>query len=233
MEPLMKQIAQILFVQQCDIIVLSGRPSSLEPITEFFIKYLPVSPDRLICLNDYHVGNWFPTANASGFFMDQKTVVAVGAMIGYMASTQAKGLSGLVLDLSELIKRMTSTAKYIGEYNTTSCLVSNSLLKPKVTSATINTAQFPYFIGCKQFDAPYYQARPLYAIYNHSGRTPLTIYISRDYYNNREIITIDDITDSDNNNINKNKVELVQQSIADDGQYWLDKGEFTLTIIKN
>lgn len=233
MEPLMKQIAQVLFGQQCDIIVLSGRPSSLKPITEFFFKYLPVSPDRLICLNDYHVGNWFPTANASGFFMDQKTVVAVGAMIGYMASTQTKGLPGLVLDLSQLIKKMTSTANYIGQYNATSCQVPESMLKPKTATATINTAQFPFFLGCKQFDAPYYQARPLYAIYNHSSRTPLTIYISRDFYENREVITIDDITDADNNNINKNKVELIQQSIADDGLYWLDKGEFTLTIIKN
>ena len=104
MEPLMKQLALVFYTQHCDIIVLAGRPTSLDPITELFIKYIPTSPDRLIRLNDYRVGSWFPTADGQGYFYDQKAIVAVGAMVGYRASHS--GLKGLVLDFCQMIKKM-------------------------------------------------------------------------------------------------------------------------------
>lgn len=230
-EPLMKQLALVIYAHHCDIIVLSGRPSSLDCINEFFVKYLPTSPDRLIRLNDYHVGNWFPTSNGQGFFMDQKTTVAVGGMIGYLASMDGVGLpGGLRLNMAELIKKMSSTAHYIGEFDTTSNQIKSSCLTPTKATATINTATFPLFLGCKQFDAPFYQARPLFAIYNYSGKSPLTLNISRDYHENREDVRLEDATDINGNNINRNNIEIRQQSVVDDGQYWLDKGEFTLTI---
>lgn len=71
----MKQLALVFYTQQCDIIVLAGRPTSLDPINELFIKYVPTSPDRLIRLNGYRVGNWCPTADGQGYFYDQKLLL--------------------------------------------------------------------------------------------------------------------------------------------------------------
>lgn len=227
MEPLMKQMALVFYAQHCDIIVLAGRPSSLDPITDLFIKYIPTPPERLIRLNEYRVGSWFPTADGQGYFYDQKSIVAVGGMVGYLASHS--GLKGLVIDFSKMIKKMTSTANYIGEYNSKRRQVSATLLSPSVSSATLNISVFPAFIGCRQLDSSNYQARPLYAIYNHGDSGTLHIRLSRSFHDNKEQLILEEAMDSEFRN-RKKDVELVQQSLVDDGKYWLDKGEFELTI---
>lgn len=227
MEPLMKQLALVLYTQQCDIIVLAGRPTSLDAITELFIKYVPIAPDRLVRLNDYRVGSWFPTADGQGYFYNQKSIVAVGGMVGYLAS---QGLKGLVLDFSKMIKKMKSTANYIGEYNSRRQQVTKSALSPYTSTATLKLAVFPAYLGCRQLDSAIYQARPLFAVYNNSSKHTLSVTLSRNYTDNREEIWIEEIVDSEGNSLPKTSVELVQQSLVDDGKYWLDKGEFELTI---
>ena len=230
MEPLMKQLALVLYTQHCDIIVLAGRPTSLDTITELFIKYVPTSPDRLIRLNDYHVGSFFPTADGQGYFYDQKAIVAVGGMVGYLASHA--GLKGLVIDFSKMTEKMKSTANNIGDSNYKRQVVTESVLTPAQSMATLNIAVFPAFIGCRQFDSPIYQARPLYAIYDKSGRGSLAVTLSRNFHEDKEHLMIEDVTDAEGNTMPKGSIELVQQSLADDGNYWLDKGEFELTIKK-
>ena len=44
MEPLMRQLSVVLYAYHCDVLILAGRPSSLDPITELFIKYIPSRP---------------------------------------------------------------------------------------------------------------------------------------------------------------------------------------------
>lgn len=227
MEPLMKQLALVFYTQHCDIIVLAGRPTSLDAITELFIKYIPTSPDRLIRLNDYRVGSWFPTADGQGYFYDQKAIVAVGAMVGYRASHS--GLKGLVLDFNQMIKKMNSTANYIGEYNSRRLQVATALLSPTSANAILNISVFPAFIGCRQLDSSIYQARPLYAIYNHGTASSLQIRLTRNFHDDKEELVIEEATDKEYRN-RKKDLELVAQSLVDDGKYWLDKGEFELTI---
>ncbi|MDD6732730.1 MAG: virulence factor SrfB [Bacteroidales bacterium] len=227
MEGLMKQLSVLLHAYHCDIIVLGGRPTSLDVITELFVKYVPVTPDRLVRLNSYHVGHWYPFADANGFFFDQKPIVAVGAMVGYMASTV--GFKGMALDLSLLIKNMSSTARYVGIYDSSQQRVEDARLTPDNATASFDISIFPCNLGCRQLDSPQYQARPLYAIYNHSGRTPLRVMVSRSFQDDRELLTLEEAT-YEGETIAKNKVELVPQSLPDDASYWLDKGEFKLQI---
>ena len=109
--------------------------------------------------------------------------------------------------------------------------VEAPFLTPQNSSYTIKGASvFPYYIGCKQFDSPKYPARPLFAIYNNSGVAQLNISIQRNYHEDRELLVIDDVTDNEGNEVNINSVELRLQTIAKDGQFWMDKGAFTLKI---
>ncbi len=227
MEPLMKRLALVLYTQRCDIIVLAGRPTSLDAITEIFVKYVPTLPDRLIRLNGYRVGKWFPTADGQGYFYDQKAIVAVGAMVGYRASHSS--LKGLTLDFTKMITKMNSTANYIGEYNSRSRQVNTAILTPTETTATFNASVFPVFLGCRQLNSSQYQARPLYAIYNHGTASTLQIRISRSDQDDKEKLVIEEASDKDYRD-RKKELELVPQSLVDDGRYWLDKGEFELTI---
>ena len=228
LEPLMHQLSVVLYAYHCDVLILAGRPSSLDPITELFIKYLPISPDRLIRLNDYRVGTWYPFADGQGYFYDQKSVVAVGGMVGHLASSQ--GFNGLSIDFSKMIEKMKSTACYIGDYNSRRQQVATSYLTPTKDSATVQFVVFPSFIGCKQLNSPLYQARPLYAIYNNTNNHALRITLSRNYHESREDLEIDEVMDEQGNTVPKSSVELVLQSITDDGKYWLDKGEFELSV---
>jgi len=228
LEPLMRQLSVVLYAHHCDILILAGRPSSLDPITELFIKYIPISPDRLIRLNDYRVGTFYPFADGQGYFYDQKTVVAVGGMVGYLASTV--GFNGLSIDFSRMIQNMKSTAHYIGDYNAARQQIATSYITPSNGSATVQFVNFPAFIGCKQLDSPLYQARPLYAIYNNTQHHLLRITLSRNYHESREDLKIEEIMDEQGNTLPLKAAKLVQQSIVDDGRYWLDKGEFELSV---
>ena len=226
MEKLMKQISVMLYAHHCDIVVLSGRPTSIDAITELFVKYMPVTPDRLVRLNEYRVGQWFPLADPQGYFYDQKAVVAVGAMVGHLASTL--GFNGMVIQFDDMAKHFCSTANYISLYK--GDRMATTLLTPKKGSETLNLTIFPAFFGCKQFDTPHYDGRPVYALYNNSGRRALRVTISRDFMDDPEKLTIEDVCDQNGDQVPRDQVEFLCQSIINDGQHWLDKGEFELKI---
>lgn len=230
MEPLIKALSVVMYAYNCDIIVFSGRPTNLEPLTELVLKYIPVAPNRIVCLNQYRVGRWFPLATEEGYFQEsQKAVVAVGAEVGYLASTV--GFNGLVLDFSIFSKLMKSTARYIGIYDENLQEVKTPFLTPDSSTATIKgLSVFPCYIGCKQFDAKKYQARPLYAIYNNSNKSQLNIMLERSFYEDIEKITIEDVTDMDGETVPHSAVDLRLQTLAKDGNFWMDKGAFTLKI---
>ena len=233
MEPLTKVLSVVMYAHHCDILVLSGRPTNLEPITELFLKYIPIAPNRLVLLNQYHVGRWFPLATEEGYFQEnQKAVVAVGAEVGYLASTV--GFNGLVLDFSSLGKDMKSTARFIGIYDEDLQEVPTPVLTPDNNTATLNgISVFPCYLGCKQFDSPKYQARPLYAIYNNSPHPQLNIMLQRNYYEDREVLTIEDVTDMEGDSVPQNDVDLHLQTLANDGNFWMDLGAFILKIQEN
>ena len=224
----MKQLSIVLSAYHCDIVVLSGRPTSLPALPELFIKHYPVTPERLVRLNKYRVGTWYPFADPDGDFNDHKSVVAVGAMVGFLSSTQ--GFNGMALDFSRMIKMMKPTSNYIGIYKSLRQRVDPTLLTPNKTSASFDLNVFPAALGCRQLDSVGYQARPLYAIYNYSNSPSLRITISRFYRDDRELIMLDEVTDDQGNDIPRQQIELVPQSLVDDGKYWLDKGEFELSL---
>lgn len=231
LETLIKALSVVMYAHNCDILVLSGRPTNLEPITELFLKYIPIAPNRLVRLNQYRVGRWFPLATEEGYFQEsQKAVVAVGAEVGYLASTT--GFNGLSLDFTNLAKKMKSTACYLGLFDEELQEVRNPLLTPENGTAMLKgLSVFPCYIGCKQYNAPKYQARPLYAIYNNSGCPQINVMLQRNYFEDREKITIEDATDMEGENISG--VEIRLQTLAHDGNFWMDEGGFTLKIQEN
>ena len=226
MEKLLKQISVMLYAHNCDIVVLSGRPTGIDAITELFVKYMPVTPDRLVRLNEYRVGQWFPLADPQGYFYDQKAVVAVGAMVGHLAST--KGFNGMIIKFDDMARHFCSTANYVSLYK--GDRLTPALLTPRNGSATISLSIFPAFFGCRQFDTPHYDGRPIYALYNNSGRRTLRVTISRDFSDDPERLVIEDIADQNGDQLPADAVDFISQSIINDGRHWLDKGEFELKI---
>lgn len=233
-EPLMKQLAVVLNTYNCDIILLAGKPTSLSAITDLFLKYYPISPNRLIRLNDYRVGEWYPFADGLGYFSDQKSLVAVGAMIGYLSSNG--GINGFHMNMSKFKKAMVSTANYMGPYNSVNHKISEAILSPDQNSASFEVHGFPIFIGCKQLVSQFYQARPIYSLNladdvdPHTVSLPLKISIVRNYSQDKESLKIVSAVDAMGKPFGMNKLQFQVQSLASEGAYWLDKGEFVLSI---
>ena len=233
-EPLMKQLAIVLNTYLCDIVLLAGKPMSLKPITDLFLKYYPTSPNRLIRLNDYRVGEWYPFADGLGYFKDQKSLVAVGAMIGYMSSNG--GINGFHMDMSHLKKDMVSTANYMGLYNVVNQKVAEAILSPEQNSATFEVHGFPLFIGCKQLVSQFYQARPIFSldladdVELSTISLPLRVSVVRNYSQDKEVLKIVSAVDATGKPVSMQKLRFGVQSLASDGAYWLDKGEFVLSI---
>ena len=233
-EPLMKQLAIVLNTYNCDIVLLAGKPTSLTAITDLFLKYYPTSPNRLIRLNDYRVGEWYPFADGLGYFKDQKSLVAIGAMIGYMSSNG--GINGFHMDMTHLKKDMVSTANYMGLYNAVNQKVAEAILTPEQNTATFEVHGFPLFIGCKQLVSQFYQARPIFALNLakdvdlHSVSLPLKVSVVRNYSQDKEELRIVSAVDAMGKPFSQQKLSFGVQSLASDGAYWLDKGEFVLSI---
>ena len=227
LEPLMKLLSVVCEAFDCDIIVLSGRPCALDDISELFIKYYPVSPDRLVRLNEqYHIGTWYPEATPEGYFRSPKSVVAVGAMAGFLAGSDQ--WPEMTIDFRNVVRKMKSTARYIGIFNNRNQQVDEVLLSPSQSSVMLRNRAYPLFLGCKQYNTPNYSARPLYAIYNNSSAQRINVMLQRNYAQNREKLEIITILDGEGNSLSLDSVNIVQQSIANDGMHWLDKGEFEL-----
>lgn len=258
-EPLIKQLAIILHTYNTDVVLLAGRPMSLSALTDLLVKFFPVSPDRLIRLlpkndniltderkwNCYKVGRWFPTSDDRGYFKDLKPVVAVGAMVAYKASHGQ--LPRFQLDMTEMKKRMCSTANYIGAYNVSKGEISmeDILLTPDKSTAVlpaVSGASLPYFIGCKQINTLHYHARPLYALRLKSGAdvtgydlSNMRVTISRKFTINKEELILQNALDRKGQDIT-DLLELKIQSLVTVSsdksesayEHWLDNGAFNI-----
>lgn len=73
-------LCEIVHLYNCDVLLLSGRPSRLPGVQALFRLLLPLPPDRIVALHGYRTGIWYPF-HKDGRVNDPKTTAAVGAMI--------------------------------------------------------------------------------------------------------------------------------------------------------
>ncbi|MCC5944873.1 MAG: virulence factor SrfB [Bernardetiaceae bacterium] len=162
-DPILKQLSAILSAYGCDFVLLAGRPTTIPKIREMFIKYYPVSPERIISLNNYRVGRWYPFADDLGYFEDPKTIVSVGALIALMGGNIDK-LAGFRLNTKLLKRRLISTCDYIGLLDKFTQNITTHYLTPDVRSQHVDVHSLPMTIGYKQLPNRKYRGRPIYKL---------------------------------------------------------------------
>ncbi|GAP71390.1 hypothetical protein SAMD00024442_11_54 [Candidatus Symbiothrix dinenymphae] len=256
------KISTVLSYYGCDIVLLSGRPTSLKPLSDLFLKYYAVSPNRLITLNNYRIGTWYPFQNGKGYFKDAKSIVAVGAMIGNYAATRGS-LDGFSLNLSELMKKMLPTTEYFAKAENDKPLIS-----PEMNNAAIEVSQLPLRIWTRQLNSPSYPTRPFFILDFNEDKiadrmqgklgledeekqqikdavdreherlrrlTPLKFHILRERYpEDKETLKIESVEDRNHEDLPAAYFSLQVQSMSEAESYWLDSGEFiNLNITHN
>ena len=162
---ILKKVASAMSMYRCDIVLLSGRPTSLKQIENIMLKYYPVAPNRLKVLNDYRVGRWYPFQNGDGYFSNQKSIVAVGALLGYIASSQG-GYNGLSFNLDDLYQKLLPTTDYIGIQNSTTNMMAEKdiLLTPKQHYKEFELPALPIKLGCRQLNTDAYPSRTFFTL---------------------------------------------------------------------
>lgn len=182
-EPLLKKIATVMYSYACDIVLLSGRPASLPPIRNLFLKYYSVSPNRLIVLNNYYVGDWYPFGENTGYIRNAKTIVAIGGVIGHYAS-ELSNLNKFVIDLGLLKKNLHSTVNYIAAAHEGQ--TPDYFITPEKTSGELTVSAFPAVLHTRQIGLASYPSRALYCI-------DFNTYKLSDRIRRKAILTGDDI----------------------------------------
>ena len=160
-EPLLKKRATIMHTYNCDIVLLSGRPASLPPIRDIFLKYYSVSPNRLILLNNYYVGHWYPFGENTGYIANSKTIVAMGALIGYYA-TSLGNLDRFVIDKTKLDSNLKSTINYIEASREGQPI--NYFITPERATGDLMVSSLPTRLNVRQIEIDSYPSRKLYVI---------------------------------------------------------------------
>ncbi|MBD5340875.1 MAG: virulence factor SrfB [Bacteroides sp.] len=160
-EPLLKKIATIMYAYACDIVLLSGRPSSLPAIRDIFLKYYAVSPNRLIMLNNYYVGDWYPFDNNTGSITNPKTIVAMGGVIGLYAS-ELSNLNKFVINLDKLKDGLKSTVNYIEASREGQPI--DYFITPEQAQGDLTVSRIPTFLNVRQLGLDTYPYRALYTI---------------------------------------------------------------------
>jgi len=253
-DTLVGKISTVLSYYGCDIVLLSGRPTSLKPLSDLFLKYYAVSPNRLISLNNYRIGTWYPFQNGKGYFNDSKSIVAVGAMIGNYAYSRG-GLNGFSLDLSDLIKEMRPTTEYFAQSEN-----DNPFITPEISNATIEVHQLPLRFWTRQLDSPKYPTRPFFMLDFNEDKikermknklglgdsdeqgindatvselerlrklSPFKIKVIREnYHGDKESLKIETVEDRNHEELPSTYFSLQVQSMSECDNYWLDSGEF-------
>ncbi len=160
-EPLLKKIATIMYAYACDIVLLSGRPASLPVIRDIFLKYYAVAPNRLIMLNNYYVGDWYPFDNNTGYITNPKTIVAMGGVIGHYAS-ELSNLNKFVINLDKLKEGLKSTINYIEASREGQPI--EYFITPEQNSGDLTVSRIPAYLNVRQIGMDTYPARTLYTI---------------------------------------------------------------------
>ena len=264
-DSLIGKISSLFSYYACDIVLLSGRPTSLKPLSDLFLKYYAISPNRLKSMNDYRVGRWYPEdkrykfIDGNGKFINPKSIITTGAMIGQIAENG--GLNGFSLNLKELKEKLLPTTNFFGELNE-QLEFTETIISPDNNRATVEVSSLPFRIGVRQLDIPAYPSRPFYSLdfndYKLEDRVkgrlddendinavqsgidaekakirrnmPLKVTIERDMNEDIELLRIEEIVDKEGNSVNRNFLGLQVQSMSEVENFWLDSGIFSLNI---
>ena len=246
-------LAEAIHELDCDVVLLSGRPSRLPAVVDLFMDKLAVAPNKVIPLHLYQAGNWYPfRARDNRRIGDPKTTTAVGGMLCALAEGQ---LTNFTLYTSRLGLR--STARYIGELEISGQLLDNKVCfrdvdLDKQASGRDQVATITYYapmrLGYRQLPLDRWIATPLYRLRMKPGldasqfRGPFQITLERAAgvfvdedtpdalilsESTKEEFQIMEAVDANGIDV-RPKLELVLDTLASEQGYWLDTGILTI-----
>lgn len=244
--PILADLCEVVHSYDCDWLLLSGRPTRLRAVVDVILAKMPVPPHRIVGMQGYRVGGWYPFRDAAGRIDDPKTTAAVGAMLCALAEGR---LEGFLLRTSRL--GMRSTARFLGRLELSGQILRRNVLVQESDRALETAAgaappdleftmQFraPVFLGFRQLGLERWQATRLYALeYSNPDsvprlKLPLTLTLRRADIDpdqagaeaKREDFKVVEILDAEGDTLRTTEVQLRLQTEKSEAGYWRDTG---------
>ena len=235
------QLSYLIAQFDCDVILLSGRPSRMPLVRQLLAQSMLFSPDKIVCLGDYRFGHWYPFANPNGYVNDPKSTVCVGALIAYL--NQNGQLPGMNFNFQYLDK-IASTAKYIGVLDASYERIKNDriLLSDEKDAGEFLFYGQPVPIGMRQLNSEEWISSPLYVfdflgeearkrVMGLNPKFPLKVQIQR-YGEHGEFLQKDNllIEDSNGDPFDARYFEFALRTSIKHQDHWRDTGSFITPI---
>ncbi|SPT70026.1 virulence factor SrfB [Anaerobiospirillum thomasii] len=77
-------LCNLLSSYNVDLLLISGRPSKIPGIKEYFLQRLPLPKSRVVAMHQYHCDSWYPFKTTKKTIDDPKTTASVGAIINLL-----------------------------------------------------------------------------------------------------------------------------------------------------
>ncbi len=243
--PVLADLCEVVWTYDCDVLLLSGRPSRLRVVGDMVLAKSPVAPHRIVGMHRYRVGEKYPFRDAANRIDDPKTTAAVGAAL----CVQAEGrLRNFMLRTGKLSMR--STARYIGRMdNNGQIREENVVLRnldldgPPAQDVTFKIAfQTVTQLGFRQLPLSRWTATPLYLMEfanpdkAHAMELPLTVTVARQEIDpdkaeaetQWETFAVQEVTDASGARLLDSDVRLRLQTLDDGDGYWRDTGRLVI-----
>jgi hypothetical protein len=78
--PIFKSATKLVEAFDCDLVLVSGKPSEVQVLKDLLRNHIPLMPQRIIFSKNTYVGHWYPLST-DGFIHDAKTVTVAGAAL--------------------------------------------------------------------------------------------------------------------------------------------------------
>lgn len=168
-------LCEVGFLYQCDTLLITGRPSRLPGVQAYLRKMLPLPPGRILPLQGYRTGSWYPF-HRNGRIDDPKSTASVGAMLCLLCAQ--RNLSNFFFRAAAL--RPYSTIRHVGLIDNNNTIPDADVTYRDIATDEHGTAiqlpedengdtpaiemRGPLRIGFRQLGAQRWTASPLYTL---------------------------------------------------------------------
>lgn len=80
----LSSMCELISLYDVDVLLLTGRPSRLPGVRQYFLQRLALSPARIISMHRYQCEGWYPFADDGMYIGDPKTTASVGALLSHL-----------------------------------------------------------------------------------------------------------------------------------------------------
>ena len=234
----LEALCELVYVYNCDVLLLTGRPSKLSGVVSTVKRNMPLPVERIVLMHGFRSGTWYPF-HRFGCIDDPKTTAAVGAML---CTISEGGIQNFLFSSERL--NLKSTTKFIGKLTKDGQIPISDVFYSNVClddpDYELPEASFEFrgatWLGYRQLPIERWRASLIYLLdyadentrrQLHS-KSPLQVVLKRDVgglkSGEMEKFSISSITSNDGMQVNPRALKLQLQTLPDDSGYWLDSG---------